>query len=224
MKRVLLAIGVLVLAALSCNAVTGGQNNPASPTNSNSGPAQQNKQVLYQDDFSDSNSGWPTAADADKAASYTADGQYLLQAFTKQQDVWAHPGQDFSDVSIEVDATKSSGPDNNGFGVVCRFQDNNNFYFFMASSDGYQVIGKYDNGNSVYLSADKMQTTSAVHSGTNQVRGDCNGSTLTFYINGQQVSSVTDTSFTSGDVGVIVGTFDDPNVGITFDNFVVYKP
>ena len=127
---------------------------------------------------------------------------------------------------MEVDATKTSGPDNNGFGLICRFQDNDNFYYFMVSSDGYQVIGKYQGGQNQYLSAEKMQPTDAVTAGsaTNHVRGDCQGSTLTLYANGQQLSSITDTSFTSGDVGLIVGTFDEPNVGVSFDNFVVYQP
>jgi hypothetical protein len=218
MKRALYALAVLALVSLACSALSGGS--PSSPT---SAPG---KQVLFQDDFSDSNSGWPSASDADKTANYSADGKYVIEAITTQQDVWAHPGKSFNDVSVEVDATKTGGPDNNGFGVVCRFQDNDNFYYFMVSSDGYQVIGKYQGGQNQYLSAEKMQPTTAITAGTatNHVRGDCQGSTLTLYANGQQLSSITDTSFTSGDVGLIVGTFDEPNVGVTFDNFVVYQP
>ncbi len=221
MKRALIVLGVLVLASLACSALSSGPG-----TNNPTPPVVPGKQVLFQDDFSDANSGWPSASDADKTANYSADGKYVIQAITTQQDVWAHPGQSFSDVSVEVDATKTSGPDNNGFGVICRFKDNDNFYYFMVSSDGYQVIGKYQDGQNQYLSAEKMQPTDAITAGsaTNHVRGDCQGSTLTLYANGQQLSSVTDTSFTSGDIGLIVGTFDDPNVGVSFDNFVVYQP
>ena len=115
MKKVFLALVALALASLACNAVASpGGDGPSVPQN----PVQQ---IEYQDDFSDPNSGWPVAADADKAASYSGDGQYLLQALTARQDVWAHPGQTFSDTRIEVDATKSSGPEDNSFGIVCRF-------------------------------------------------------------------------------------------------------
>ena len=229
MKRIFFALAVLVLASLACNAISSGTSNPPTlPTQPSSQNTPQNSsgQVLFQDDFSDSSSGWPVDADTDKSASYTADNQYLLQAFTAKQDVWAHPGQSFGDVRVEVDATKSIGPEDNSFGLVCRFVDNDNFYFFVVSSDGYQAIGKYQAGQFSYLSADKMQPTSNVKSGTavNHLRADCIGSTLTLYINGQQTSSVSDSSFSTGDVGVIVGTFDTPNVGILFDNFVVYKP
>ena len=209
MKKFLLVLSVLVLATLACSTLTNGTN----------------QQSLYKDDFSDSNSGWPEVSDADKAVSYSG-GQYLMQAIAAKQDVWAHPGQNLGDVSITVDATKSGGPDNNDFGIVCRYVDDNNFYFFLVSSDGYQAIGKYVNGDFSYLTGDKMQPTTAMKAGTetNKLRADCVGSTLTLYANGQMLSTVTDTSFTTGDVGLLVGTFDEPNLAISFDNFVVSKP
>jgi hypothetical protein len=219
MKRLLLALSALGLAALACGT-------PSVNTDPTTQPPVPNRKVLYQDNFSDANSGWPSASDADKSASYSADGQYLLTVMAAQQDVWAHPGQNFTDVSVEVDAVKTGGPDNNSFGLVCRFVDNDNFYYFLVSSDGYQVIGKYEAGESKFISSEQMQPSSAITSGssTNHLRADCDGSTLTLYANGQQIATVTDSSFTSGDVGVIVGTFEEGNVSISFDNFVVYEP
>ncbi len=218
MKKVLSAIAVLVLASLACSALSDLGN----PT-----PAAQNPvaRVQYQDDFSNADSGWPATADSDKSASYD-NGQYLLQAFTDNQDVWAHPGESFGDVRIEVDASKSIGPDDNSFGVICRFVDDDNFYFFIISSDGYQAIGKYLAGDFSYLTSDKMQSSSEIITGgaANHIRADCVGPTLTLYVNNQQVSSVTDSSFATGDVGLIVGTFDEPNVGILFDNLIIYEP
>ncbi|MGC8855251.1 MAG: hypothetical protein ACP5QU_00455 [Anaerolineae bacterium] len=216
MKKIYFSLAVLVLATLACQLF--------------SGPATQvppsNRTILYQDDFSDSNSGWPVTSDASKSASYTADGRYQLTALEAQQDIWAHPGQSFSDVSLEVDAVKAGGSDNNNFGLICRFVDDGNFYFFWISSDGYQVIGKYQGGQATFLSAEKMQSSSAIQQGaaSNHLRADCVGSSLTLYVNGTQVASASDTSFSKGDVGVMIGTFDEPNVAIAFDNFVAYQP
>jgi hypothetical protein len=222
-KRISAVFAVLAAASLACSAaqqLAGGGGGGTSPSSAAS------SKVLFQDDFSDSSSGWPEASDSDKAAGYTGDGRYSIQAITEKQDVWAHPGQDFSDVSIEVDAVKSGGPDNNDFGVICRFVDDGNFYFFLLASDGFQVIGKYENGEAVFLSAEKMQPSDEVNQGTesNHLRADCNGNTLTLFANGTQVAQVTDTSFSHGDVGLTAGTFDDPNVSIVFDNFVVREP
>ncbi len=236
MKKATLAIALLVLASLACIAVAGGGSNVFPTISSNPTPITQNSNPtpepldttsIFEDDFSDSNSGWPIEADSDKAASYDGSGQYLITATKPRQDVWApYPGDDLSDVRVEVDASKSFGPEDNSFGIVCRFVDNDNFYFLVVSSDGYQAIGKYQAGQFSYLSAEQMEQTSGINPGTavNHIRADCVGSTLTLYVNGQQVSSVTDGSFPIGEVGLIVGTFDEPNVGVLFDNFVVTRP
>ncbi|MEW6405801.1 MAG: hypothetical protein AB1649_28760 [Chloroflexota bacterium] len=244
MKKALLALSILILASLACQTLTGGTseppvtiptsvppiNNPTSvpPVNNptSAPPSGGGGAILFQDDFSDSSSGWPhQVGDSDKAAEYS-NGQYLVRAITAYQDVWAHPGLSFSDVSIEVDATKSNGPDDNNFGLICRFVDDGNFYFFWVSSDGFFAIGKYQNGESSLISGDSMLATSAMNAGnvTNHLRADCVGSALTLYANGELLSTVTDSSFSSGDIGVMVGTFEQPDLGILFDNFVVRAP
>lgn len=216
MKKIYFSLAVLVLASLACQFFS----RPATQV------PPSNRTILYQDDFSDTNSGWPVTSDASKSASYTADGRYQLTALEAQQDIWAHPGQSFGDVSLEVDAAKVEGSDNNNFGLLCRFVDDGNFYFFWISSDGYQVIGKYQGGQATFLSTEKMQASSAIQQGaaSNHLRADCVGSNLTLYVNGTQVASASDTSFANGDVGVMIGTFDEPNVAIAFDNFVAYQP
>jgi hypothetical protein len=59
---------------------------------------------------------------------------------------------------------------------------------------------------------------------TNEIQATCNGSTLTLTVNGTEIASVQDTTFTSGDVGLMAGTFDVLGADIHFDNFVVRKP
>ncbi|NJN80226.1 MAG: hypothetical protein HC797_07025, partial [Anaerolineales bacterium] len=44
------------------------------------------------------------------------------------------------------------------------------------------------------------------------------------YVNGFQVAQAQDSTLTSGDVGILAGTFDTPGVDIVFDNFVVLQP
>ena len=58
----------------------------------------------------------------------------------------------------------------------------------------------------------------------NVISADCIGSTLALYVNGTQLISVKDDSFSSGDVGLIAGTFDTPGTDIHFDNFIVRQP
>jgi hypothetical protein len=76
------------------------------------------------------------------------------------------------------------------------------------------------------ISSDKLQPSDAVKQGAtlNRVRADCVGDSLTLYVNGQKVATATDTSLTTGDVGLIAGTYNEPGTDILFDNFVVTKP
>ena len=185
--------------------------------------------VLFQDDFSDSSSGWDRN-DWENGTTDYANGVYRLVVKVDQYDVWSNPYLNFEgDVSVEVDATKVDGELDDDFGVLCRYSGEPsapNYYFFYISSDGYAVIGKNDQGGSTYLSSDQMQPTDAIIQGyaTNHLRADCIGSTLTLYVNDQMVAVATDSSLASGDVGLVGGTFDIPSSTFEFDNFVVYQP
>ena len=130
---------------------------------------------------------------------------------------------------IEVDATKVGGEDDNDYGIICRYSgtpESPNYYFSIISSDGFAAIGKTTGGTSEYLSSEQMEPADAIKQGavTNHIRTDCIGSSITLYVNGQQVATATDSSYTGGDVGLMAGTFEISSTEINFDNFLVLKP
>jgi hypothetical protein len=204
----------LLVLTLACSALGGPEiSAPGDPS------------VLFSDDFSDPDSGWDRVQ-ADEGVTDYDNGQYRIFVDQSQHDYWANPGLSFTDVQVEADATKIGGPDDNDFGLVCRYQDTENFYAFLISSDGYYSIMKYSGGSSETLGADAMLSTDAVIQGdsTNHLRADCIGDSLTLYANGERLHAVTDSAFSSGDVGLIAGTFDEPGADIAFDDFVVLQP
>jgi hypothetical protein len=210
--RFLLFSSALLWAVLACSAASGGT-------------VEQPSGVLFQDDFSDPESGWDRVIVSDGVTDY-ADGVYRIFVNTSNTDVWANPALDFTDVSVEVDATKVDGENDNDYGVICRYQDGENFYFFVISSDGYYGIGKISAGLQQLIGVDSMPPSDAIRQGnaTNHLRAVCAGSKLSFYVNDQFLAEYEDTEFTSGDVGLVAGTFDTPGVDIHFDNFVVTEP
>lgn len=181
--------------------------------------------VLFSDDFSDPNSGWDRVQTDEGITDYD-NGGYRIVVNKPQSDYWANPGRMFGDVRVEVEATKAGGPDDNDFGVICRYQDTENFYYFVISSDGYFGVLRYLNGESQVLGADALKRSDAILRGgaRNHLRVDCTGDQLTLFVNGQQVHTVGDPSFATGDVGLLAGTYDVPGTDIRFDNFVVYAP
>lgn len=211
--RLLTIILTLSLASLACSFALGSTPEPSSSN------------VLFQDDFSDPNSGWDRVNEEQGLTDY-ADGAYRIFVNIADTDVWANPGLSFSDVSIEVDATKVGGDDDNDFGVICRYQDNQNFYFFLISSDGYYGIGKMINGDQSWIGVDAMPPSDIIKTGntTNNIRATCIGSKLSLYVNDQFVDEQEDSTLSSGDVGLMAGTFSNPGTDILFDNFVVLQP
>jgi hypothetical protein len=185
----------------------------------------QSGQALYHEDFSDPASGWLQTTSANGSLGY-ADGAYRMLVQSAGYDLWAVSGQTFGDVQLEVDATRLAGPVFNRFGLICRFQDMSNFYIFIISSDGYYGIGKIKNGTASLLGQNMMAYSAAIlqGNGPNYMRFDCVGNSLTGYVNGQVIAITKDVDFSSGDAGLITGSFDESGVEVSFDNFMVIKP
>lgn len=211
--RLYAVIIVLSFAILACSVLSGGDSSSESSN------------VLFKDDFSSSNSGWDQVRADDGITDYE-NGVYRINVLVPDTDVWANPGLDFTDTQVEVDATKVGGPDDNDFGIICRYQDTDNYYYFIISSDGYYGIGKVVDGEYNLIGMDSMPPSEAINQGadTNHLRADCIGNTLTLYVNGEELDSKEDNEFTSGDVGLLAGTYTESGTDIHFDDFYVYKP
>lgn len=185
--------------------------------------------LLFFDDFSDPESGWYTNGDPASPGLYAGDG-YVLHKKQANGAVWAMPGRLFTDVRIEVFARKQAGEENsNYFGVMCRIQgtgESANFYFMIISSDGYYGIGKSIAGVGELIGHDLMLYSSEIMQGdvTNSIMGICDGTHLALYVNGFLLAETDDDELASGQVGLMVGTFDVAGASVIFDDFTVYDP
>lgn len=181
--------------------------------------------VLYTDDFSDPPSGWGTWKRGGALVEYHAGG-LRIRVDETHYDFWSVSGQNFTDARIEVDAAMLDGPSDNDFGIICRYQDRDNFYMLVVSSDGYYGAAKLKNGLYRMIGTDQLQYSSVITQGqaTNRVRADCVGDVLSLYVNGQKLLEVRDGDFQDGDVGLIAGSYAIKGVDILFDNFVVKEP
>ena len=216
MHSIILLVFILVMASLACQ-----YSSPfvALPTS-----VGQPGDTLFYDDFTNSTTGWDRFTSAEGTMDYDGSGyRFLVNAL--QANFWSTPGKSFRDVRMEVDVAKLSGPDENRIGLLCRFVENN-YYFFMVSSDGYYTIGKYVGGNVIQLGQSEMQFDPSINTGlaVNHLRADCDGNSLNFYVNGNLVAQAQDADFVEGDIGLLAGTFAQPGVDVIFDNFVVLQP
>jgi len=181
--------------------------------------------VYFYDDFSRFYSGWDIQKGEEGATGYEA-RRYLIKVEEPNLDLWGTAGLDLNNVSIEVDTSRVAGPESGTLGIICRYRDEDNFYFGIITTDGFYGIGEYAEGGMRLHSGNGLKPTSSVKGGSlvNHLRLDCVGSTLTFYVNGYLLASVEGVALSSGDVGMIAGTLEEPGVETAFDDFVVFSP
>jgi hypothetical protein len=182
-------------------------------------------EAIFKDDFSSPWGGW-TSTPAPGSVTTFADGVMRVAILGDAVSVISVPGLDFGDVRIEADTLKLGGTDVNRIGLVCRYSDPANYYFFIVSTDGFYGLGKVTDGAASLLGMTEMQRSEAVQpqGGVNHLRADCIGETLTLYNNGRALAEVSDADHASGDAGTFAGTANEPALDVVFDNFVVIKP
>ena len=212
----LLVLMLLLLANTGCAAVFSGQ---AAASTVEPGT------ILFSDDFSDQLNGWGVWDREGGSVAYHQGGLRILVKET-QFDFWSVAGRRFEDVQVEVDAARIGGPDDNDFGLICRYVDKDNFYLLVVSSDGYYGIAKVKQGQYSMIGSEQLQYSGAIAGGqaVNRLSAVCVGSTLTLYANGIKLMEAEDSDFTAGDVGVLAGAYNTTGVEILFDNFMVKKP
>ena len=215
MQKILTVLLALLVITTACTPIT--------PT-----PSAEISGTLFSDNFSDPGSGWDRFQNDTGVTDYSNVG-YLIYIRKANIVKWANPSETFpNDVRIEVDAAMTAGPDDNAFGLICRYKDEDNFYYFYISSDGFGGIGKKENGHHKIISSPdgNLLKIEGVNLGqaSNHLRADCIGRTLTLYVNGSQVATTTDSAYRSGNVGLIARTYDTGGTDILFTYFYVYKP
>lgn len=182
-------------------------------------------QILFLDDFSNPSSGWDTWNDNLSMVAYQ-DGVLRFLINQPNSDYWSRPRKSFTDVRLEVDVTRVAGPDNNDFGLICRFSDRDNFYAFLISSDRYAGIVRIQEGVYTVISSPNMQYNKLIQPGyvTHHLGAGCVQSNLTLYINGEKALEAQDLTHTAGEVGLMAGTYEQPGIDIIFDNFIAKSP
>jgi Tol biopolymer transport system component len=180
--------------------------------------------LAYEDDFSDPSSGWDDAFDRYTTKQY-GNNKYYIEVTTSNLVAWGLANRDVSDFRLEVDAAQEAGPNNNGYGVLFRFQDRNNFYRFDISGDGFFLLSKFRNGEWVTLVP--WTASSAINVGgaaNNRLGVEAIGSRIRIYANEKLLADVKDDAFTHGNFGFFASTFSDPNLTISYDDIKLWTP
>ncbi len=164
---------------------------------------------------------WNTSNDPEYGAELV-DGVYRMKVNTANWMVWSESSKVASDnIIMDLDTELISGSVKNTQGMICRYLDDENFYMLTVGNDGWVEIMKIYQGEQTQLFGEFVDAL--VDPVRNHLQGFCIGDRLILYVNGKLGAEVQDSDLTFGDAGLIMGSYDEPQVTVDFDNFTVYE-
>ena len=140
----------------------------------------------------------------------------------KNLTTWSNTQETYSDFILEVDAGQVSGPVGD-YGLIFR-KEAGNFYYFRIYSDGKYMISKsFEKGEEDWENIKDWTDSKHIKrgKGINRLKVIAHGSQILVFVNEEYLATVTDSSFVKGGAGMIVGTYNESNVHVHFDNFKV---
>ena len=179
-------------------------------------------EVMLSQTF-DTEDSWEIYSDANSDLK-VVDGVYQIE-INDAGFIWGQNEIKTEDVIIEVEANQLSSFDDNGYGIICRSDANNNGdgYYFLISGDGYASIRK---GNGADVSAlTEWEESSAINTGEagNKIKAVCVGDYIALYVNDEFVAEATDSTFPSGFTALTAVANEGGTARITFDNLNIWK-
>lgn len=209
LNNVFLAIGCLALAAMACSALSGLGGSGA----------------ILEDDFSSEQ--WGIGTDSDSSIEYSG-GALQMQIFTQNYFVWSTPNdEDYENVHIEVTVNNNNTDPTTAFGIMCHQQVTDSGYYFAVTPAGQYAIAKNTvTEKDVFLTNDNTWEYSdfiTPNAASYRIGADCgNNGTLTLYVDGQQVDTVTDSDFAKGGVALFTWSGEEvASADVSFDDFVM---
>jgi hypothetical protein len=113
-------------------------------------------------------------------------------------------------------------------GLVFRYVDSNNFFFFEVCQNGTYNLYAYISGKQYPLYSN-AKFSSAIRQGANQsnvIAVSVQGDTVNMYVNGQSIDTATDNTLTSstfnqGQIGLVAEDTTDPT-SVTYTNVLAW--
>jgi hypothetical protein len=183
--------------------------------------------VVFSDDFSTPR--WGTGTTADNSVEYV-DNALQMIVYAKNSYVWSPlRDQEYQNIHMEVIVINNGTDSTTAFGLVCNQQpQDENFYFLAVTPAGEYAIAKAAQGQSdVFLTNDDQWAASQLipkDAESYRVGADCGNGTLTLYVDGQQIASVSDASYSRGGVALFTWSGEEAtSTNVAFDDFLIMQ-
>jgi hypothetical protein len=126
-------------------------------------------------------------------------------------------------VGLGVDISVINSAFDGDFGFICSYQDDNNFIGLEISEDNFYTIWAYENDQ--YLSlVDWTYTDQIPAEAPYALTAYCGSDQIALGVNDILLDETVYDNYQPGRVGLVAGTFENPNLSVRFDNFLIIQP
>lgn len=165
--------------------------------------------------------GWDIFDQSD-ARFFVRDGVYRVQVDTDEFSWWGSDNRSYDDVVIQVETGQFAKTFGNSHGIICRLSNQGDgYYFLVINNSEYALLSAGEEGFT-FLAERTLTDVIGRGQAINTLTAVCVGDYLAFYINGQLVAELRDSTHTSGGAGVTVSSADGQPVDLTFDDYAIW--
>jgi hypothetical protein len=176
--------------------------------------------VLLRDSLASEATSQFTAGQTESGDYRFENGAFVIESLDTDQIVWRTIDEMVDDASFEIEATVDK-PRSAAIALLFRYQDNQNFYILNIDGRGRYRVARYVNDAFSVLSDWKTSPAINTAGSSNRLRIEMAGDALTFFCNGQRLTSLRDSAFRSGNLAFGTQTFDEGQGVVRFTNLVV---
>lgn len=134
------------------------------------------------------------------------DGIFTIEIFNEFFTAWSlYKNLEMGDVDILTSAVRMSEQPG-AYGIVFRYQDVNNFYYFRVDDAGYFEVGKRVAGEFIPLVGPSYSDLILQKGENNKLALLVDGEMIQALINFEVVASVSDQEFSTGQLGMLAST------------------
>jgi S1-C subfamily serine protease len=150
-------------------------------------------------------------------------GQLTIDIYTDNYLVYSTLPDVYTNVGLGVDISVINSAFDGDFGFICSYQDDNNFIGLEISEDNFYTIWAYENDQ--YLSlVDWTYTDQIPAEAPYALTAYCGSDQIALGINDILLAETVYDNYQPGRVGLVAGTFENPNISVGFDNFLIIQP
>ncbi|MFN8453976.1 MAG: SUMF1/EgtB/PvdO family nonheme iron enzyme [Anaerolineae bacterium] len=186
--------------------------------------------VLAQDSFANPGSGWPILSEGSYLYGYHPPDFYHVEVGQPEAHTVVSREPNFDNVVVETNVKVDHTTTETGtfqYGLALRRSGDNYYAFAVSPRSGTWQVLKSSSAGLEVLKEGKVDTLRGIApSGftpdkTDTLTVNASGSTFSFQINGQPVADISDSAYTSGEVGFFVQTADETLAHIHYDTLTV---